>query len=70
MTNALGTPIAPRVGLARSRTRKPTVGLHLPSAKEIKRAADSWQRRQSLRAGSGYFSTPPLTSMNLNRKFA
>ena len=70
MTNALGTPIAPRSGLARSKTRKITIGLHLPSAKEIKQAADSWQRRQSLRAGSGYFSTPPLTSMNLNRKFA
>ena len=67
---ALGTPIAPRAGLAPSRTRKPTVGLHLPSAKEIKQAADSWQRRQSLRAGSGYFSTPPLTSKNLSRKFA
>ena len=66
----LGTPIAPRAGLARSKTRKAAVGLHLPSAKEIRRAADSWQRRQSLRAGSGYFSTPPLTSMNLNRKFA
>ena len=66
----LGTPIAPRAGLARSRTRKAAVGLHLPSAKEIRRAADSWQRRQSLRAGSGYFSTPPLTSINLNRKFA
>ena len=67
MTNALGTPIAPRAGLARSKTRTFTVGLHLPSAKEIKQAADSWQRRQSLRAGSGYFSTPPLTSRNLNR---
>lgn len=70
MTNALGTPIAPRAGLARGKTRRFTVGLHLPSAREIKRAADSWQRRQSLRAGSGYFSTPPLTSRNLNRKFA
>ena len=66
----LGTTIAPRAGLARSKTRKAAVGLHLPSAKEIKRAADQWQRRQSLRAGSGYFSTPPLTSRNLNRKFA
>ena len=64
----LGTPIAPRAGLARSRTRKAAVGL--PSAKEIKRAADSWQRRQPIGAGSGYFSTPPLTSRNLNRKFA
>ena len=70
MTNALGTPIAPRAGLAPTKTRRPTIGLHLPSAKEIRRAADSWQRRQSLRAGSGYFSTPPLTSKNLNRKFA
>ena len=70
MTNALGIPIAPRAGLARSKTRKFTIGLHLPSAKGIKQAADSWQRRQSLRAGSGYFSTPPLTSRNLNRKFA
>lgn len=70
MTNALGTPIAPRVGFARSKTRKIAVGLHLPSAREIKQAADSWRRRQSLRAGSGYFSTPPLTSRNLNRKFA
>ena len=66
----LGTPIAPRAGLAPTRTRRPAIGLHLPSAREIKRAADQWQRRQSLRAGSGYFSTPPLTSMNLNRKFA
>ena len=66
----LGTPIAPRAGLARSKTRKAAVGLHLPSAKEIRRAADSWQRRQSLRAGSGYFCTPPMTSKNLNRKFA
>ena len=66
----LGTPIAPRAGLARGKTRKAAAGLHLPSAKEIKQAADSWQRRQSLRAGSGYFSTPPMTSMNLNRKFA
>ena len=66
----LGTPIAPRAGLARSKTRKIAVGLHLPSAKEIRRAADSWQRRQSLRAGSGYFCTPPMTSKNLNRKFA
>ena len=64
----LGTPIAPLVGLAPSRTRKPTVGLHLPSAKEIRRAADSWQRRQSLRAGSGYYSTPPFTSRNTNPK--
>jgi len=64
----LGQAIAPRAGLARSRTRKAAVGL--PSAREIKNAADSWQRRQSLRAGSGYFSTPPLTPMNLNRKFA
>ena len=66
----LGTPIAPRAGLAPTRTRRPAIGLHQPSAKEIKQAADSWRRRQSLRAGSGYFSTPPLTSMNLNRKFA
>lgn len=66
----LGTPIAPRAGLARSKTRKAAVGLHLPSAKEIRRAADSWRRRQSLRAGSGYFSTPPMTPRNLNRKFA
>ena len=66
----LGQAIAPRAGLARSKIRRFTVGLHLPSAREIKNAADSWQRRQSLRAGSGYFSTPPLTSMNLNRKFA
>ena len=66
----LGTPIAPRAGLARSKTRKAAVGLHLPSAREIKQAADSWQRRQSLRAGSGYFSTPPQTSRNLNREFA
>jgi hypothetical protein len=70
MTNALGTPIAPRSGLAPSKTRKFAIGLHLPSAQEIKRAADGWQRRQSLRAGSGYFSTPPLSSKNLNRKFA
>lgn len=70
MTNALGTPIAPRCGLAPTKTRKFSIGLHLPSSREIKRAADSWQRRQSLRAGSGYFSTPPLTSKNLNRKFA
>ena len=66
----LGTPIAPRAGLARSKTRRFTVGLHLPSAKEIRRAADSWQRRQPIGASSGYFSTPPLTSRNLNRKFA
>ena len=64
----LGTPIAPRQGLAPSRTRKPTVGLHLPSAKEIRRAADSWQRRQSLRAGSGYYSVPPMTSRTTNPK--
>ena len=66
----LGTPIAPRAGLALSKTRRCTSGLHLPSAEETRRAADSWQRRQSLRAGSGYFSTPPLTSRNLTRKFA
>jgi hypothetical protein len=66
----LGQAIAPRVGFARSKTRKIAVGLHLPSAKEIRRAADSWRRRQPIGAGSGYFSTPPLTSMNLNRKFA
>lgn len=66
----LGTPIAPRAGLAPSKIRRSTVGLHLPSAKEIRRAADSWQRRQPIGAGSGYFSTPPLTSRNLNRKFA
>ncbi len=66
----LGTPIAPLVGLAPTRTRKAAVGLHLPSAKEIKQAADSWQRRQPIGAGSCYFSTPPLTSRNLNRKFA
>ena len=66
----LGQAIAPRVGLARSKTRKTAVGLHLPSAREIKRAADSWQRRQPIGAGSGYFSTPPLTPRNLNRKFA
>ena len=56
--------------VAPTKTRKYTIGLHLPPAKEIKQAADSWQRRQSLRAGSGYFCTPPLTSRNLNRKFA
>ena len=66
----LGQAIAPRAGLARSKTRKAAVGLHLPSAKEIRRAADSWQRRQPIGAGSGYFSTPPLTPKNLNRKFA
>ena len=66
----LGTPIAPRAGLASSKTRKAAVGLHLPSAKEIKRAADQWQRRQPIGASSGYFSTPPLTPRNLNRKFA
>ena len=66
----LGTPIAPRAGLAPTRTRRPAIGLHLPSAKEIKQAADSWQRRQPIGAGSCYFSTPPLTSKNLNRKFA
>lgn len=70
MTNALGTPIAPRAGLAPTKTRRPAIGLHLPSAKEIKRAADSWQRRQPIGAGSGYYSTPPPTSRNLNRKFA
>lgn len=70
MTNALGTPIAPRAGLAPTKTRRPAIGLHLPSAKEIKRAADSWQRRQSLSASSGYFTPPPLSSRNLNRKFA
>ena len=70
MTNALGTPIAPRAGLAPTKTRRPATGLHLPSAREIKRAADSWQRRQSLRAGSGYFCTPPFSSRNLNREFA
>ena len=64
----LGTPIAPRAGLARSKTRKAAVGL--PSAREIKNAADSWQRRRPIGAGSGYFSTPPLTPRNLNRKFA
>lgn len=70
MTNALGTPIAPRAGLAPTKTRRPAIGLHLSSAKEIKRAADSWQRRQPIGAGSGYYSTPPPTSRNLNRKFA
>lgn len=70
MTNALGTPIAPRAGLAPTKTRRPAIGLHLPSAKEIKRAADSWQRRQPIGAGSGYYSTPPPTSRNLNREFA
>ena len=66
----LGTPIAPRAGLARGKTRKAAVGLPLPSAKEIRRAADLWQRRQPIGASSGYFSTPPLTPRNLNRKFA
>lgn len=68
MKNALGTPIAPRAGLAPTKTRRPAIGL--PSAKEIKRAADSWQRRQPIGASSGYFSAPPLSSRNLNRKFA
>ena len=66
----LGQAIAPRCGLAPTKTRKFSIGLHLPSSREIKRAADSWQRRQPIGAGSGYFSTPPLTSRNLNRKFA
>ena len=66
----LGQVIAPRAGLARSSKCRPAIGLHLPSAKEIKRAADSWQRRQPIGASSGYFCTPPLTSRNLNRKFA
>ena len=70
MTNALGTPIAPRAGLAPTKTRRPAIGLHLPSAREIKNAADSWQRRQPIGAGSGYYSTPPLSPKNLNRKFA
>ena len=70
MTNALGTPIAPRAGLAPTKTRRPAIGLHLPSAREIENAADSWQRRQPIGASSGYFCTPPLSSRNLNRKFA
>ena len=70
MTNALGTTIAPRAGLAPTKTRRPAIGMHLPSAREIKYAADSWQRRQPIGASSGYFSTPPPTSRNLNRKFA
>lgn len=70
MTNALGTPIAPRAGLAPTKTRRPAIGLHLPSAREIKNAADSWQRRQPIGAGSGYYSTPPFSSRNLNREFA
>ena len=68
MTNALGTPIAPRVGFARSRTRKPTVGLHLPSAKEIKRAADSWRRRQPIKPGSAYYAEQPKSARNPNPK--
>lgn len=70
MTNALGTPIAPRAGLAPTKTRRPAIGLHLPSAREIKNAADSWQRRQPIGASSGYYTPPPLSSRNLNRKFA
>lgn len=70
MTNALGTTIAPRAGLAPTKTRRPAIGLHLPSAREIKNAADSWQRRQPIGAGSGYYSTPPPSPKNLNRKFA
>lgn len=68
MNNTLGIPIAPRIGFAPTRTHKRTIGLHLPSSREIKRAADKWQRSQSLRAGSAYYETPPMSPKNLNRK--
>lgn len=56
----LGQAIAPRVGFANSHPRKPRVGHHLPSAREIGTAYASWKRSQPV--GNGAYYDQPLSS--------
>ena len=60
----LGQAIAPRVGFAKSHPRKPRVGQHLPSAREIGTAFASWKRSQPIGAGSAYFVQPMTSPRN------
>ena len=62
----LGQAIAPRVGFANSHPRKPRVGQHLPSAREIGTAYAAWRRAQPMRPGSAYYDTPLASSRNPN----
>ena len=62
----LGQAIAPRVGFANSHPRKPRVGQHLPSAREIGTAFAAWRRAQPLGAGSSYFVQPMTSPRNPN----
>jgi len=68
MTNALGTPIQPRLGFAKTRSRGPKVGQHLPKASELKGAFDAWQRRQPIEPGSSYYAELPKSARNPNPK--
>ena len=62
----LGQAIAPRVGFANSHPRKPSVGQHLPNAREIGTAFASWKRSQPIGAGSAYFVQPMTSPRNPN----
>ena len=62
----LGQAIAPRVGFANSHRRKPRVGQHLPSAREIGTAYAAWKRSQPIGAGSAYFVQPMTSPRNPN----
>ena len=62
----LGQAIAPRVGFANSRPRKPRVGQHLPNAREIGTAFAAWKRSQPIGAGSAYFVQPMTSPRNPN----
>jgi len=62
----LGKAIAPRIGFANSHPRKPRVGQHLPSAREIGTAYASWKRSQPIKAGSAYYDQSPTSPRNPN----
>ena len=62
----LGQAISPRIGFANSHPRKPRVGQHLPSAREIGTAFARWKRSQPIGAGSAYFVQPMTSPRNPN----
>lgn len=62
----LGKAISPKIGFANSRPRKPRIGQHLPSAREIGAAYAAWKRAQPLGAGSAYFVQPMTSPRNPN----
>ena len=62
----LGQAIAPKIGFANSHPRKPRVGQHLPSAREIGTAFAAWRRAQPIRPGSAYYHQAPTSPRNPN----